>query len=151
MLSRPDCPQVKREDEAGIDTRMCAIAYRHEQSGLLVTIHRNTPLPVTKRGRFKTHKNDQRSVAVQVIEGGDASGNNSMPIGKCIIRDLPPGLPAGTAVEVAFTYSENGRLNVKARVPDLNIEASLSIERASSLSDSALQEWDAKLRKPRLG
>ena len=111
-----------------------------------VLIPKNTALPVTKRGRFKTKENDQRSVAVQVIEGGDASGNNATPIGKCVILGLPPGLSAGTPVEVAFSYSANGRLNVKARIPDLNIEASLSIERASGLSDLALQEWDAKLR-----
>ena len=111
-----------------------------------VMIPKNTPLPATKRGRFKTHKNDQRSVAVQVIEGGDASGNNSTPIGKCIIRGLPPGLPAGTTVEVIFSYAENGRLQVKASIPDLNIEASLSIERTSGLSDVALQEWDQKLK-----
>ena len=148
---RGSAPRVKIQNVNSHSLGVLGIEHATGRPRNAVLIHRNTPLPVTKRGRFKTHKNDQRSVAVQVIEGGDASGNNSMPIGKCIIRDLPPGLPAGTAVEVAFTYSENGRLNVKARVPDLNIEASLSIERASSLSDSALQEWDAKLRKPRLG
>jgi molecular chaperone DnaK len=83
---------------------------------------------------------------VNVIEGGDASGNNSTPIGKCILRDLPPGLPAGTPVEVSFTYLENGRLEVKARVPGLNKEATLTIERESGLSDAMRQEWDQKLR-----
>jgi len=111
-----------------------------------IMIARNTSLPATKRARFKTHRANQQTVEVNVIEGGDASGNNSTPIGKCILRDLPPGLPAGTPVEVSFTYLENGRLEVKARVPGLNKEATLTIERESGLSDAMRQEWDQKLR-----
>ncbi len=111
-----------------------------------VMIPRNTPLPATKRARFKTHRQDQRAVEVKVIEGGDASGHNSTPIGKCVLRNLPAGLPAGTPVEVAFTYAENGRLQVTARLPDLNKEATLTIERESGLSDVLLQEWNQKLR-----
>jgi molecular chaperone DnaK len=92
-----------------------------------IMIRRNTPLPATKRARFKTNKANQRDVVVNVIKGGDASGNDSTAIGKCVLRDLPPGLPAGTTVEVAFTYAENGRLEVKARLPKSNREATLTI------------------------
>jgi molecular chaperone DnaK len=111
-----------------------------------VMIARNTPLPVTKSARFKTHKQDQRTVLVNVIEGGDASGCNSTPIGKCVIQELPPGLSAGTPVEVAFTYAENGRLEVNARMPHFGKEASLSIERASGLSDALLQDWRQQIK-----
>jgi molecular chaperone DnaK len=111
-----------------------------------VMIPRNTPLPSTKRARFKTHRADQRAVEVKVVEGGDASGHNSTPIGKCVLRDLPAGLPAGTPVEVDFTYAENGRLQVRACLPDLNKEAVLTIERESGLSDVSLHQWDQKLK-----
>ncbi|MBI2806129.1 MAG: hypothetical protein HYX68_14200 [Planctomycetes bacterium] len=49
-------------------------------------------------------------------------------------------------MEVAFTYLENGRLEVKARLPKSNTEATLTIERESGLSDALLQEWDQKLK-----
>ena len=81
---------------------------------------------------------------VKVIEGGDASGFNSTPIGQCVLKGLPSGLPAGTPVEVAFTYAENGRLEVKARLPELNKEATLTIVRESGLSDAMLQDWNGK-------
>jgi len=111
-----------------------------------IMIPRNTPLPATKRARFKTHRPNQRAVEVKVVEGGDASGHNCTPIGKCVLRDLPPGLSAGTSVEVDFTYAENGRLHVKARLPHLNKETSLTIERESGLSNASLLEWSEKLR-----
>jgi molecular chaperone DnaK len=114
-----------------------------------VIIPRNTVLPATRGKRFKTMKAGQQSIAINVIEGGDSSGKNATAIGKCVIRDLPPELPAGTAVEVFFTYAENGRLTVKGRLPDLEREALLAIERASGLSDAKLQEWDKRLKTSR--
>jgi len=111
-----------------------------------VIIPRNTVLPVTKGKRFKTHKAGQQTVAINVIEGGDSSGKNATAIGKCVIRDLPPGLPEGTPVDVLFTYGENGRLQVRGRLPDLEIETKLDIERSSGLNDAKLQEWDQRLK-----
>lgn len=111
-----------------------------------VMIPRNTALPATHKARFLTQQANQASVAVNVVEGGDASGNDATRIGKCVIRDLPPGLPAHTPVEVLFRYGQNGRLTVKARVPEINREASSEIERASGLTAETLREWNQRLR-----
>jgi molecular chaperone DnaK len=111
-----------------------------------VMIPRNTPLPATKAARFVTHRTNQNSVVVNVVEGGDASGQDSTPIGKCAIRDLPPNLPAGSPVEVVFRYGADGRLTVKARLPDLKQEATSEIERASGMSAESLQQWNRRLR-----
>lgn len=110
-----------------------------------ILIPKNTPLPAKNVRRFQTRKEGQRSVVVNVIEGGDASGANSTPIGRCVIRDLPTGLPDGTPVEVMFEYAENGRLVVRAHVPSLNCEARLDIERASGLSPEKLDEWSRRM------
>jgi molecular chaperone DnaK len=112
-----------------------------------VLIPRNSTLPFTKTKRFATRRKDQRSIAVRVIEGGDASGNHSTPIGKCVIRDLPTGLPASARIEVTFTYATNGRLSVHARVPQLQREARLDIERASGMTDAMLDEWGVAIRE----
>jgi molecular chaperone DnaK len=101
---------------------------------------------VTKGKRFKTMKAGQQTVAINVIEGGDSSGKNATSIGRCVIRDLPPGLPEGTPVDVLFTYGENGRLAVRGRLPDLKRETRLDIERTSGLNDAKLLQWDQRLR-----
>ncbi|MDA1016702.1 MAG: Hsp70 family protein [Planctomycetota bacterium] len=110
-----------------------------------VLIPKNTELPTTMGKRFKTAKDGQKSVLVNVIEGGDSAGRNSTPIGKCVIRGLPDGLPGGTPVDVLFTYAANGRLTVRARIPSLNREAILTMERQSGLSDEELAGWQERI------
>jgi molecular chaperone DnaK len=111
-----------------------------------VVIRKNAPLPATRTRGFKTRRDDQRSVLVNVIEGGDASGNGSTPIGQCTVRDLPPGLAAGTPIEVTFTYQENGRLKVKARLPDVDREAHSTIKRSSGLTRENVAFWQQRLK-----
>jgi hypothetical protein len=110
-------------------------------------IARNTALPAAHSASFVTHNDSQRSVAVNVIEGGDASGNDSTRIGKCVVKDLPPGLPAGTPVEVAFRYGEDGRLTVTARLPNQDKEATSEIERVSGMTAEMLRDWNQRLRE----
>jgi molecular chaperone DnaK (HSP70) len=109
-------------------------------------IPRNTALPATRKTRFVTHRASQASVAVSVVEGGDASGNDAVLIGKCVIRDLPPDLPAETNVEVTFQYGRDGRLTVKARLPKLDKEATSEIQRASGMTSETLRAWNRRLR-----
>jgi len=113
-----------------------------------VMIPRNTRLPASKKASFATHRDDQHSVAVKVVEGGDASGNDATHIGKCVITDLPSGLPAGTPVEVTFCYGQDGRLAVKARLSGNGKEATSEIERASGLTAESLREWNRRIRRP---
>jgi molecular chaperone DnaK len=110
-----------------------------------VMIPRNTPLPVAHTAQFSTAVKNQRTVAVNVVEGGDASGNDATSVGKCVVRDLPADLPAGTPVEVTFRYGPDGRLTVKARLPRLDKEAISEIERSSGLTAETLRSWNQRL------
>ena len=112
-----------------------------------VMIPRNTSLPAKHTAGFVTADANQSSVTVKVVEGGDASGNDATMIGKCIVRDLPAGLPAGTRIEVAFRYGQDGRLTVKARLPDTGKEATSVIERSSGMTSDILRSWNQRLHK----
>ena len=113
----------------------------------VVLIPRNTSLPASHSKRFRTQKDGQHSVLINVIEGGDSSGNNSTPIGTCTIRNLPAALPRGTPVDVTFTYQENGRLTVSANVANLKGGAVLDLERATGLTDNNLAAWGEQLQR----
>ncbi|MBM81211.1 MAG: hypothetical protein CMJ78_11540, partial [Planctomycetaceae bacterium] len=110
-----------------------------------IMIPRNTSLPATGVRKFKTFKETQRSVAVNVVEGGDASGNNATQIGKCVVKDLP-NLPAKTPVEVIFKYSPNGMLTVAAWLPSIKKKAQLEIERNVGLSNELFEAWAKRIQ-----
>jgi len=106
-----------------------------------ILIPKNSSLPAQGSGSFKTRDKNQQTVAVNVIEGGDASGRNSTKIGACVVSDLPENLPAKTAVEVQFKYLENGRLTIDAKISGTDVEATLEIERAAGLSEEKMEYW----------
>lgn len=144
---RSERPRLAVRNVNSHDLGVLGIDPRTKRRSRKVLISRNTALPATGSGRFVTRREDQSNVRVDVIEGGDDSGNGATPIGKCVIEDLPAGLPIGTRISVLFAYTDNGRLTVKARLPDVDREATLSIERASGLSDSLLEQWEERMRE----
>lgn len=105
-----------------------------------VMIARNTPLPASHATRCETIRDNQPSVAVEVIEGGDARGQHATRIGRCVIHDLPPNLPSGTPVDVEFRYDTDGLIHVKATLPTCGQEATLRIDRAAGLSSDELDK-----------
>jgi molecular chaperone DnaK len=105
-----------------------------------VMIPRNTALPAAHATRFETIRDNQPSVAVEVVEGGDARGQHATRIGRCVVHDLPPNLPAGTPVDVLFRYDTDGLINVKASLPTVGKQASLRIDRASGMSSAQLDK-----------
>jgi molecular chaperone DnaK len=111
-----------------------------------VMIPRNTQLPATNTARFVTHEANQTAVAVKVVEGGDASGNDATHIGKCIVRNLPPGLPAHTPIDVTFRYGQDGRLTVKAKLPGLNKEATSEIQRSAGMTAEIMKNWNQRIQ-----
>ena len=95
-----------------------------------VMIARNTPLPAEHTQPFVTAEAGQKSVVVTVVEGGDDTGNHSTLIGRCVLAGLAPNLPPRSKVNVTFHYSEDGRLSVRAFMPAVERESTLTIERA---------------------
>jgi molecular chaperone DnaK (HSP70) len=112
-----------------------------------ILIPRNSTLPAKGSGSFKTRDDNQQTVAVNVIEGGDASGRNATKIGTCVVSGLPADLPAKTPVEVRFQYLENGRLTVEAWLPETKSQATLEIKRAAGLSEEKMTYWANWLSK----
>jgi len=106
-----------------------------------VIIPKNSPLPVEAARRFKTSQPNQPSVKVSVVEGESELPDACIEVGVCIIRDLPPSLPAGSPVEVRYTYAENGRLQVTASLVGHEARVTTEFMRDSSLSDDDLLLW----------
>jgi molecular chaperone DnaK len=106
-----------------------------------ILIPRNTPLPVVARRVFKTQKQGQRSILVQIVEGESMSPDDCSPLGKFAVRDLPSNLPAQTPIEVRFRYEENGRLTVLVRVEGTDNELKHELSRENTLTKEQLDSW----------
>jgi len=106
-----------------------------------IVIPRNTPLPVTAKRVFKTQKDGQKTILVQIVEGESKSPDECSQIGKCVVRDLPPNIKAQTPIDVRFRYEENGRLTVMVNVGGSDVELKHEITRDNSLTQEQLDSW----------
>lgn len=113
-----------------------------------ILIPRNTPIPTERTKCFTTLEPDQRTVAVPVVEGESERPEFCASLGKCVVRDLPPGLPKGTPVEVTYRYALNGRVSVSARVPTTGHAAEVEIERQRGHINGDLGTWRQRLLQP---
>ncbi|HEV3003805.1 MAG TPA: Hsp70 family protein, partial [Pirellulales bacterium] len=93
----------------------------------------------------KTQSDGQDSVLVRIVEGESPSPEACTPIGTCVIRDLPKGLPARSPVEVEFRYAADGRLTVRVKVVGSDHVAQQEIARDNGLSREQLEAWRAKI------
>jgi len=108
-----------------------------------VLIPRDTTLPAKITRRFVTRHADQRRIAILVLEGESSIPSECTVIGRAMIRDLPPNLSAGHPVEVTYEYSSNGRLNVHAKVPEVQKFIEINLDRGARLPDAWIGEWKA--------
>lgn len=114
-------------------------------------IPRNTQLPAAAKRVFKTQNAGQKSILVRIVEGESPSPDACVSLGKCVVRNLPPNLPARTPIEVEFRYGSDGRLNVAVKVADTNVKLAHEIQREVGLSQAELEAWAARVRRGSLG
>lgn len=107
----------------------------------VVLIERNTPLPAKAKRVFRTQKHGQKSILVRIVEGESPLPESCTALGRCVVRDLPPTLPARTPIEVRFRYGPDGRLSVKVHVAGTDSQLEHEILRENSLSQSELKRW----------
>jgi molecular chaperone DnaK len=111
-----------------------------------VVIPKNTPLPCRVVRSFVTERDNQRSVKIAVVEGESRSPEDCIYLGECVVRDLPEGLPKGTAIQVEYSYSANGRIAVSAKVAQARQSAQVEIDRRHMRRLEDLEVWNARLR-----
>ncbi|GAB6166394.1 molecular chaperone DnaK [Thermostilla marina] len=100
-----------------------------------IMIPRNSRIPIEVRRVFKTSKENQERVTVQVLEGDAPDPMACSLLGKCRITDLPDNLPKGSPVEVTYAFNAAGRVIVTARDKTSGREARIEIERRGTLKD----------------
>ncbi len=111
-----------------------------------VVIPKNSPLPAMVKMKFTTHRPNQQSVLVTVVEGESEDPEACAPVGQFMVQELPPGLPAKWPIQIVYQYSENGCLKVSAKVAGQEKAATTEFVRDNSLSDDDLMVWGQRLQ-----
>jgi molecular chaperone DnaK len=105
-----------------------------------ILIPRNTPLPATVAGTFKTHKDSQANVAIRIVEGESERPEACIEIGTCTIANLPQELPAGSPLHVSYTYHANGRLEVSGGLKGQSSVTTV-FQRENALNNDEMKLW----------
>ncbi len=111
-----------------------------------ILIPKNTPLPHTVTRNFKTAKLNQPNVVIRVVEGESERPEACIQVGVCTIDNLPPNLPAGSPVQVSYTYLANGQLQVTGQLRGQQSSATTVFQRDNALADEELRLWAQYLR-----
>lgn len=143
--SKPNPKKIKLVNVNSHSLGVVGLHPKTQQRVNVTLIPKNSPLPARKVKRFQTAKKNQTNVKVAVIEGESPQPEHCISLGECVVRDLPPGLPKGTPIEVDYQYASNGRLTVAARVPSVRLSAHVNIERKGPADLDDLNQWFRKL------
>ncbi|MBC8113857.1 MAG: Hsp70 family protein, partial [Candidatus Saccharimonas sp.] len=111
-----------------------------------IMIPKNSQIPFSVSQRFVTNTANQKSIHVYILEGDAADPDACTQIGDFRIVDLPANLPAGSPVEVAYSYDANGRIHAVAKELAGNKVATTEIVRDSGLTEQGIGDFTALAR-----
>jgi molecular chaperone DnaK len=103
-------------------------------------IPRNTTIPVRKSDIFSTSENNQTSVEIHVVQGERDMAADNKSLGRFKLNGIPPAPRGVPQVQVSFDVDANGILLVTALDRTTGREQSITIQGASTLSDSEIRQ-----------
>ncbi len=106
-----------------------------------IMIPRNTSIPQSATQRFVTTSPNQQRIHVYILEGETSDPEACTMIGDFQITGLPPNLPAGSPVDVSYSYDANGRIQCSAVELTGRKSASTQIVRSSGLDNTGVDAF----------
>uniref|UniRef100_A0A7C2P1J9 Hsp70 family protein n=1 Tax=Schlesneria paludicola TaxID=360056 RepID=A0A7C2P1J9_9PLAN len=107
-----------------------------------IMIPKNSPVPCSFSQRFATNSANQKTIHVYILEGDAQDPEACSQIGDFRILDLPPNLPAGSPVEVTYSYDANGRIHASAKELTGNRVATTEIVRDMGLTEQNVDAFE---------
>jgi molecular chaperone DnaK len=110
-------------------------------------ISRNTTIPVKKSEMFSTAVDNQTNVEIHILQGERelVAGNKSL--GNFRLDGIPGAARGVPQIEVTFDIDVDGILSVKAKEKETGVEQSVTIQGASNLNESEVEDMLAEAEK----
>ena len=103
-------------------------------------IPRNTTIPVRRSDIFSTAENNQTLVEIHVLQGERDMAADNKSLGRFKLTGIPPAPRGVPQIQVAFDIDANGILQVTALDRTTGREQSVTIQGASTLSESEVNQ-----------
>ncbi len=103
-------------------------------------IPRNTTIPVRRSDIFSTAENNQTLVEIHVLQGEREMASDNKSLGRFKLTGIPPAPRGIPQVQVSFDIDANGILQVTALDKTTGREQSVTIQEASTLSESEVNQ-----------
>ncbi len=110
-------------------------------------IPRNTTIPVRRSDIFSTADNNQTMVEIHVLQGEREMGSDNKSLGRFKLTGIPPAPRGIPQVQVSFDIDANGILQVTALDKTTGREQTVTIQGASTLSESEVNEMIREAEK----
>ncbi|BAZ37294.1 DnaK-type molecular chaperone DnaK [Calothrix sp. NIES-4101] len=101
-------------------------------------IPRNTTIPVRRSDIFSTSENNQNTVEIHVVQGEREMASDNKSLGRFKLYGIPPAPRGIPQIQVSFDIDANGILQVTALDRTTGREQSITIQGASTLSESEI-------------
>jgi molecular chaperone DnaK len=101
---------------------------------------RNTTIPVRRSDIFSTSENNQNTVEIHVVQGEREMAADNKSLGRFKLYGIPPAPRGVPQVQVSFDVDANGILQVTALDRTTGREQSITIQGASTLTESEIKQ-----------
>merc|ERR1711862_1023858 len=103
-------------------------------------IARNTTIPTKKSEMFSTAVKNQTNVEIHVLQGERELVSDNKSLGNFSLDGIPKAERGPPQIEVTFDIDVDGLLSVKAKEKETGAEQSITIQGASNLNESEVEE-----------
>jgi molecular chaperone DnaK len=110
-------------------------------------IARNTTIPVKKSEMFSTAVDNQTNVEIHILQGERELVTGNKSLGNFRLDGIPAADRGIPQIEVTFDIDVDGILSVKAREKETGVEQSVTIQGASNLNESEVEQMLAEAEK----
>ena len=144
ILNREAISRLSQIRQQSVNARALGILVRDTKAGTRFPhylIEANTPLPASETQNFGTVIKNQKRVHLQIVESGTSPDQPPAKLGACVVDDLPPNLPEGSAIAVTISYDAQARVHVSAKDVTSGKEATTEIIRQENLVPQLESKW----------
>ena len=103
-------------------------------------IRRNSPIPISRQQIFTTSKDNQKSVAVKIVQGERIMTKDNTLIGNFTLSGIPERERGAPQIMVNFDIDANGVLNVSARETSSGASKEITIENRLDVKETSVKE-----------